>query len=94
MLLTLSIFKNKTRILHHFAFLVWLEVRFFSSPNTPILPLKTHFSIAILPLRATYFVVQEGFIYTITADVYTFHLAFSTILPCILHHFTLHLAPK
>ena len=48
----------------------------------------------ILPLSATYFVVQEGFIYTITVDIHTFHLAFSTILPSILHHFTLHLAPK
>ena len=48
--LALSIFKNKTRILHHFAFLVWLEVQIFSTPITPILPLKTHFSIGILPL--------------------------------------------
>jgi len=37
----------------------------------------------ILPLSTTYFVVQEGFIYTITADVYTFHLAFGVILHCI-----------
>ena len=81
--LTLSIFKNKTYVLHHLAFLVWLEVRFFSSPNTPILPLKTHFSIDILPLSATYFVVQEGFIYTITVDIHTFYLAFSTISHCI-----------
>ena len=81
--LGLSIFKNKTCILHHLAFLIWLEVRFFSSPNTPILPLKTHFSIDILALIATYFVVQEGFIYTITADIYTYHFAFSTILHCI-----------
>ena len=48
----------------------------------------------ILPLSATYFVVQEGFIYTITVYIHTFYLAFSTILPSILHHFTLHLAPK
>ena len=48
----------------------------------------------ILPLSATYFVVQEGCIYTIPADIYAFRLAFSTILPSILHHFTLHLAPK
>ena len=81
--LALSVFKNKTCVLHHLAFLVWLEVRFFSSPNTPILPLKTHFSIDILPLRTTYFVVQEGFVYTITVDIYTFYLAFSTILSSI-----------
>ena len=48
----------------------------------------------ILPLSATYFVVQEGFIYTITVDIHTFHLAFSTILPRVLHRFTLRLAPK
>ena len=48
----------------------------------------------ILPLSATYFVVQEGFIYTIPADIYAFRRAFSTKTPCILHHFTLRLAPK
>ena len=36
----------------------------------------------------------KGFVYTITVDIYAFCLAFSTILPCILHHFTLRLAPK
>ena len=32
--LALSVFKNKTCILHHFAFLVWLTARNFSGPNT------------------------------------------------------------
>ena len=38
--------------------------------------------------------VLKGFIYTIVVDVYAFRLAFSGILPCVLHHFALHLAPK
>jgi len=41
-----------------------------------------------------YFMVQKGFIYTIAVDVYAFRLAFSGILPCILQHFSLRLAPK
>jgi len=41
-----------------------------------------------------YLMVREGFIYTIAADIYAFRLAFSTILHCVLHHFTLRLAPK
>jgi len=38
--------------------------------------------------------VLKGFIYAIAAYFYAFRLAFSTILQCILHHFTLRLAPK
>ena len=41
-----------------------------------------------------YLMVREGFVYTIRVDIYAFRLAFSTILHCVLHHFTLHLAPK
>jgi len=37
---------------------------------------------------------REGFIYTVAADIYAFRPAFSGILHCVLHHFTLHLAPK
>ena len=40
------------------------------------------------------FVVLEGFVYTIVVDIYAFRLAFSSILHCVLHHFTLRLAPK
>jgi len=40
------------------------------------------------------FVVLEGFVYTIAVDIYAFRLAFSGILHCVLHHFTLRLAPK
>ena len=41
-----------------------------------------------------FFMVLKGFVYTIAVDIYAFHLAFGTILHGILHHFTLHLAPK
>ena len=50
--------------------------------------------MVILPLRAIKNVVRKGFVYTISAYVYAFRFAFSCILYCILHHFTLHLAPK
>jgi len=41
-----------------------------------------------------FFMALKGFVYTITAYIYAFCLAFSSILPCVLHHFTLRLAPK
>ena len=40
------------------------------------------------------FMVQKGFVYTISVDFYAFRLAFSGILPCILQHFALHLVAK
>ena len=50
--------------------------------------------MAILPFSAMSFMALQGFIYTISVDIYAFCLAFSTILHCVLHHFTLHLASK
>ena len=50
--------------------------------------------MAILPFSAMSFMALQGFIYTISVDIYAFRLAFSSILHCILHHFTLRLAPK
>jgi len=38
--------------------------------------------------------VRKGFIYTIAVYFYAYLLPFSRILPCVLHHFALHLAPK
>ena len=38
--------------------------------------------------------VQKGFVYTIAAYIYAFRPAFSIKTYCILHHFTLRLAPK
>ena len=36
--------------------------------------------------------VRKGLVYTISVYFYAFRLAFSSILHCVLHHFTLHLA--
>ena len=90
----LSVLKNKTCILYHLAFLVWLPAHYFLRPTTHFQPLKTHFLTVILPFSAMCFMVLRGFIYTIAVYVYAFHLAFSTILPCIQHHFTMRFAPK
>ena len=80
--------------MHHFAFLDWLPTHIFSTPNYPLLAPKTHFLAAILPFLAMYFMVQKGFVYTLSVDIYAFRTALSTILHCVLHLFTLHLAPK
>ena len=50
--------------------------------------------MAILPFLAMFFMVLKGFVYTITMDIYAFHLAFSSILHRVLHHFALRFAPK
>ena len=50
--------------------------------------------MAILPFLAMCCMVLKGFVYTIAMDIYAFRLAFSSILHCVLHHFTLRLAPK
>ena len=48
----------------------------------------------VLPFLAMCFMVLKGFVYTISVDIYTFCVAFSSTLHCVLHHFTLRLAPK
>ena len=48
----------------------------------------------ILPFLAMCFMVLKGFVYTIAVDIYAFRLAFSGILPCVLHQNALHLASK
>ena len=90
----LSIFKHNTCILHHFAFLVWLPARIFSPPISHFQPLKPHFLTVVSLLLAMCFMNLKGFVYTFTVDVYAFRLAFSSILHCVQHHFTLRLAPK
>ena len=50
--------------------------------------------MAILPFSALSFMALQGFIYTISVDIYAFRLAFCTISHCVLHHFTLRLASK
>jgi len=77
----LSVFKNKTAILHHFAFLVWLPAHYFLRSKTHFYTPKSHFLTGVLPFSAMFFMVLKGFVYTITVDIYAFYLAFS----CILH---------
>ena len=48
----------------------------------------------VLPFLAMCFMVLKGFVYTISVDIYTFCVAFSSTLYCVLHHFSLHLASK
>jgi len=50
--------------------------------------------MAILPFGDMSFMVLRGFVYAVAVNFYAFRLAFCTILHCVLHHFTLHLAPK
>ena len=48
----------------------------------------------VLPFSTIFFMARKGVVYTIAVDIYAFRLAFSTILHCIYHHFTLRLASK
>jgi len=81
--LTRSIFKHKTCILHHFAFLDWLPPHYFLRPITRFYPLKPHFLTAILPFIVLFLMVRKGFVYAIVVHIYAFCFAFSGILCCI-----------
>ena len=48
--------------------------------------------MAILPLSVMFFMVLQGYVYTITMYFYAFRFAFSSILHGIQQHFTLRLA--
>ena len=50
--------------------------------------------MAVLPFLVMCFMVLEGYVYTIATYFYAFRFAFSSILHCVLHHFTLRLASK
>ena len=50
--------------------------------------------MGVLLFLVMFFMDLAGCIYTIVVDIYAFRLAFSSILHCILHHFTLCFAPK
>ena len=50
--------------------------------------------MAVLSFLVLFLMVHKGYIYTIAVHPYAFCTAFSSILPCILHRLTLHLAPK
>ena len=91
---SLSVFRPRTCILHHIAFLFCLSAHYFLPPITPFSPLKTYFLAAVLPFLAMFFMALKGFVYTIMVDVYAFRLALSVVLNRNLPHFTLRLAPK
>ena len=90
----LSLFEKITCVLHHFAFLFWLDARVFFKSNCPHFTTKTPFLTPVLLFSTMCFTALKGFVYAIVVDVYAFCLAFSGISPCVLHHFALHLAPK
>ena len=48
----------------------------------------------VLLFRAMYFMVRQGFVYTILVNIYAFWFAFSSVLACVLHQNALRLAPK
>ena len=50
--------------------------------------------MGILPFWAMFLMVLIGMFIPIAVNYYAFHLAFLSILHCILHHFTLRLASK
>jgi len=89
----LSFFEKTTCVLHHFAFLFWLDARVFFKSNYPHLTPKKPFFTPVLPFSAMCFFALKGFVYAIVVDVYAFCLAFSGISPCVLHHFALRFAP-
>ena len=90
----LSVFKKKTCILYHLAFLVWFPAHYFITPISRFQPLKSHFLSTILPFLTMFLMVLKGFIYTIPVYFYAYLLAFSTKIHCIQHQNAQHLAPK
>ena len=48
--------------------------------------------MCILLFLAMFFMVLNGFVYTIAVNIYAYRLAFSSILPCVQHQNALHLA--
>ena len=105
----LSIFKPRTCILHHFAFLVWLPTRIFFKPNYPLLDPKIPFLNDYFALSCHETHGQKRFcLYNccgclcflsriqrqISPHLAAFCLAFSTKTHSILHQNALHLAAK
>ena len=66
----LSVFKPRTCILHHFAFLFCLPAHYLLPPNYALLAPKTPLFTHILPLQSMCFMARRGFVYTIAVDVY------------------------
>ena len=66
----LSIFRHRTYILYHFAFLVCLQARIFSTPKYTLLAPKTYFLMAILLFWAMCLLVKTACVYTIAVHFY------------------------
>ena len=49
--------------------------------------------MTILPLSSPVLTFRKSFVYLLDVDIYTYRLAFSSLLHYNLHHFALHLAP-
>ena len=90
----LSSFKKIICIQYHFAFLVGYRLVVFLCSILCFQPLKPHFLIYVLPLLNHVLMVRKGFVHLLDVHFYAFHLAFSSILPCVQHQNALRLAPK
>ena len=49
--------------------------------------------MTILPLLSLVLTLRKGFVYLLDVNIYTYPLAFSSLLQHISYHFALHLAP-
>jgi len=67
---------------------------YFFKPDYLLLAPKMLLFNDYFAFSAMFFMALRGFIYTISADIYAYRLAFSGKTHCILHHFTLRFAPK
>ena len=90
----LSVFKKKTCILHHFAFLVWLPTRIFSTPITRFQPLKSHFLRLFCPFQPCVSWLERVLFIPLQCIFMLNRLVFSSESHRILQHFTLRFAPK
>ena len=82
----MSVFKKKTCILHHFAFLDWLPARIFLTPIYPLLDPKTLLFDDYLAPSSHVSHASEGF--------YLYHCSeFLCFSSCVLQHFALYFAP-
>ncbi len=66
----LSIFRHRSCILYHLAFLVCVPARIFLTPKYPLLAPKTYFLMAILPFSAMCLLVKIACVYTIALYIY------------------------
>jgi len=55
----------------------------FFAPNNPLLAPKKPLFNGYFPLSGLFFMALQGFICTISVDIYAFRFAFSRILHCV-----------